>query len=591
MGVRPLQLAVEAKAGFDFARWSGYARAMGKSERPCRVPRFRACPLRGAAATLATFAEPLNLMSVLSRSACLPVIAGLLFSFAAPSALAASAKERAAAEAIHKRMAAAELRYTQAQQRAADGDEAGDADVEAALAEMEATLDACAAQRGCEVSPLLATYKRILLDQAGDDELGDENELGLLDETADDHAQLPNLPESQRAAYLLNDQRHDFDKMVQFNPAIEAGIRRWLTDMRPALIDSYENYRNMRSDLYPQWERDGLPEALLFGILAKESNGKVHATSRVGAAGPLQFMPATGRRFGLGQDGTGFDTRYDPRSSGYAGAAYIKERMTELGGNIEFALAAYNGGEGRARRIYQQYPGRSFWDDTVYYQFPAETRDYVPMVIAAAWLFLHPKQYGLKFPRVNPKPTALQLARTTSINELTICLGNGGTRDGFQRTLRNLNPRYQPDAYIPAGTMLKVNTRIASLYRRYCDEGPRAELSRALVNASVAAAIKRSPLPQGTAVVGDLTPLSGDDGGVEDVASESKSAKPAPAKPVAKEMPKKPKTYRVARGDSLGKIADKHECSLKSLAKANGLKAPGYTVKPGQTLKLEGCGK
>ena len=546
--------------------------------------------MRGAAATLALFAESLSLMPVLSKSvrfksACLPLIAGLLFSSAVPSVLAASSKEKAAAEAIHKRMAAAELRYTQAQQRAADGDEAGDADVEAALAEMEATLDACAVQRGCEVSPLLATYKRILLDQAGGDgELEDENELGLLDETADDHAQLPQLPESQRAAYLLNDQRHDFDKMVQFNPAVEAGIRRWLTDWRPVLIDSYENYRNMRADLYPQWERDGLPEALLFGILAKESNGKVHATSRVGAAGPLQFMPATGRRFGLGQDGSGFDTRYDPRSSGYASAAYIKERMVELGGNIEFALAAYNGGEGRARRIYRENPGRDFWDDTVYYQFPAETRDYVPMVIAAAWLFLHPKQYGLKFPRVNPKPTMLPLARTTSINELTICLGNGGTRDGFQRTLRNLNPRYQPDAYIPAGTPLKVNTRIASLYRRYCDKGARAELSRTLVNANVAAAIKRSPLPQGSAVVGNLTPLPGDTAVAEELATKPQTAAKPPAKP-------KPKTYRVARGDSLGKIADKHACSLKSLAKANGLRAPGYMVKPGQTLKLEGCGK
>ncbi|GAB2507190.1 transglycosylase SLT domain-containing protein [Pseudoxanthomonas sangjuensis] len=512
-------------------------------------------------------------------------LAGLLFSFLAPAALAASAREQAAIEAIHKRMAAATVRYQNAQQLSAEGDPAGDEESDAALAEMEAVLDACALQRGCEVSPLLAAYKSALMARIGtEDGLEDENDLDEDEPLAsDDHALLPNMPESERMARLLNDQRHDFDKMVRFNPAIEAGIRRWLTDMRPQLIDSYENYRNMRAEIYPQWERDGLPEPLLFGILAKESNGKVHVTSRAGAAGPLQFMPATGLRFGLGPDGTGFDTRYDPRSAGYASADYLKERMAELGGSIELALAAYNGGEGRALRVYQQHPGRSFWDDEVYYQFPAETRDYVPMVIAAGWLFLHPRQYGLKFPRVNPKPALLQLARASSLNELTMCLGNGGTRDGFLRTLRNLNPRYQPDSLIPYGTDLRANTRIVRLYRRYCDKGPRAELARMLNNANVGAAIVRTgnPLPTGTVAVGDVTSLPG-------AATAERAGGPASKK---NPKPAPVKRYKVKKGDTLGRIANKYDCSLKQLARANGLRAPSYVVKPGQSLKLEGCGK
>src|SRR3546814_20549962 len=77
-------------------------------------------------------------------------------------------------------------------------------------------------------------------------------------------------------------------------------IRRWLTDRRPSLMDSYENYEYLRQTMWPSFERAGLPEALLFGIMAKESNGKAHATSRAGAAGPMQFMYATGKRFGLG---------------------------------------------------------------------------------------------------------------------------------------------------------------------------------------------------------------------------------------------------------------------------------------------------
>jgi len=52
-------------------------------------------------------------------------------------------------------------------------------------------------------------------------------------------------------------------------------------------MESYENYQYMRALMWPAYERAGLPEALLFGILATESAGKVHAVSRAGAADEL----------------------------------------------------------------------------------------------------------------------------------------------------------------------------------------------------------------------------------------------------------------------------------------------------------------
>ncbi|GGD55398.1 lytic transglycosylase [Pseudoxanthomonas indica] len=485
-------------------------------------------------------------------------------------------------------MAAAEKRYRDGLRLVANSDVKGKAETDAALEDMEDVLDACYKQRGCQAHTLLATYKRLLKDtvDANDDGMGDEGEDVSVDPFDDgsDHTQAgaqaaPQIPEAERAAYLLNDQRHAFDKMVEYNPAVQAGIRRWLTDMRPALITSYENYQNMRAEMYPDWERSKLPEALLFGIMAKESNGRVHATSRAGAAGPLQFMYHTGRRFGLGPDGTGFDTRYDPGSAGEASAAYMNERMRELNNNIEFALAAYNGGEGRAGRVYRQYPGRSFWDDVVYAQFPGETRDYVPMVIAAAWLFLHPKQYGLEFPKVNVQPATLRLSRDSSIYELTICLGNGGTRDGFMRTLRNLNPRYEAEAWISAGTSLRANNKIVALYNRYCVSGPRADLARTLVRADPNAAIKRSALP-GVVAVGDVTPVEG-------VPTTVATGDPKPAQPKAKQA----RDYRVAKGDTLGRISQRYQCDLKQLAKSNGIKGPAYNVKPGQQITLTSCRK
>jgi membrane-bound lytic murein transglycosylase D len=66
---------------------------------------------------------------------------------------------------------------------------------------------------------------------------------------------------------------------------------------------------------------------------------------------------------------------------------------------------------------------------------------------------------------------------------------------------------------------------------------------------------------------------------------------PAPQDPPkAKEKDKpKPKSYRVQRGETLTSIAQKFQCDTGKLAKRNGLKAPRYAIRPGQTLKVDGC--
>jgi membrane-bound lytic murein transglycosylase D len=90
------------------------------------------------------------------------------------------------------------------------------------------------------------------------------------------------------------------------------------------------------------------------------------------------------------------------------------------------------------------------------------------MVIAAAWLFLHPKQYGVELPEGRTRARRRSAAAATSIYELTICLGNSGTRDGYMRALRNLNPRYEADSWIPAGTNSWWR---ATCNRRWCGSG------------------------------------------------------------------------------------------------------------------------
>ena len=495
--------------------------------------------------------------------------AAAIAALSAPDVHAQSKRDLAAAAVLQKRMENAEKHYRDAM--LAEDEEAATTASSAALTEIKAVIEACARQKGCAMPDMLATYERLLKasPQPGEELFDDEAEdpIDEGDFTAAD------VPEQANAASLLSEEGKRFVQMVQFNPAVQAGIRRWLTDMRPSLMDSYENYRYMQHLMSPAFKRHGLPEALLFGIMAKESNGKVHAGSRAGAVGPLQFMPATGRRFGLGNDGTGFDTRYDPRASADAAAQYLTERMNQLGNSIELSLAGYNGGEGRALRVYREKGGRSFWDYDVYNQFPAETKDYVPMVIAAAWLFLHPKDYGIRWPRVGTRPATITLAQPASIYELTICLGNYGSRDGYMRALRNLNPRWNADSTIPAGTALNATTRIAWLYRFNCgSNSKRAQLARQLVASNVQSALVR---------IGPMSTAPG-----EGTATAPVQDAPPPARPAA---PAKQKTYKVQRGETLSSIARKFGCELRDVAKANKLKAPKYAIKPGQSLKLEGC--
>ena len=484
----------------------------------------------------------------------------LSLAVASTAAEAAKAKPDRHAE-LYRNMDAVGERYREARIQLQSGDETAMAKMTGALEDLEELAQACLRQKGCDATRVITQYETLIKSQdlkANPQELAGEDS-GDLDDP--DHVESPIVagsPEAQRTLSLLAD-GHDFDKMVELNQPVQAAIREWLTSQRAFLIDAWENYQYMRYLMAPEYERAGLPEALLFGIMAKESGGKVHAVSRAGATGPLQFMPATGSRFGLYKDGTGFDSRYDPQSAARANAAYINERFASLNRNLEYTVAAYNGGEGRAARLYNANAGASFWSPQVYAQLPPETRDYVPAVIAAAWLFLHPKKYGLDFPKIDTRPDQFTLARESSINELTICLGNGGSRDGWFRVLRNLNPRYEAGATIPAGTLMRAPKRVVSLYERHCQQGPRASLAQELIRAN------KSLMPSGQMLT--VAP-----------------AAPTPAKA------KKPTDYRVRPGDNLTEIAREHSCDLAELAKANRLRKPQYLIRPGQRLQLKGCG-
>ncbi|WP_108471450.1 transglycosylase SLT domain-containing protein [Rhodanobacter thiooxydans] len=355
------------------------------------------------------------------------------------------------------------------------------------------------------------------------------------------------LPQAQRSVTLLHGQK--LSQLIAMNGPVKAALEMWLTQWRPQLMDAWVNYQYLRYQMWPQYQKADLPEALLFGIMAKESGGKVHAVSRSGASGPLQFMYATGMRFGLGSD-NGFDLRFDPAASARANAEYINEQLRKFNDNLELALGAYNGGEGRMRRTVGDDTSVSFYDPRIYDQLSQETRDYVPAVLAAAWLFQHPDSYNLRFPKIDGAPGTVTLKRPASLSELTVCLGSaGGMRDGWFRTLRNLNPRLDPQVTQPAGMQLQLPKLLEQAYAARCVDGPwpilAGDLHRAVVPV-VQAPVAPPPAVRGTS------------------------------------------RYKVRRGDTLISIVRKLHCSsVQEVAEMNGLKHHHISI--GQTLKLPTC--
>jgi len=107
----------------------------------------------------------------------------------------------------------------------------------------------------------------------------------------------------------------------------------------------------------------GISPALALAVIAVESSGRAEAVSRAGAQGLMQLIPATASRFGVANS-------FDPVENIRGGVAYLDWLMTEFDRDIVLALAGYNAGEGAVRRNNGVPPF-------------AETRDYVPRVLAA----------------------------------------------------------------------------------------------------------------------------------------------------------------------------------------------------------------
>ncbi|MEO6689037.1 MAG: transglycosylase SLT domain-containing protein, partial [Dokdonella sp.] len=413
------------------------------------------------------------LSSVLAVAAC----AGTP-SHAPLHANASRVSDDAATNALYARLEQDSGRYAIGLEFARSGNVAqAQIELKAALDDLRAAATSCGATTGCDVQRFVAGFDSLLREgiggrasQVAEGDTGGPTPEATV-EAGENSPVAATLPELGRSVALLKGR--ELGEIIALNGPVKAALEEWLTQYRPNLMDTYENYQYMRYRMWPEYEKAGLPEALLFGMLAKESGGKVHAVSRSGASGPLQFMYATGLRFGLGTV-NGFDQRFDPQLAARANAAYINEQLAIFNNNLELVIGAYNGGEGAMQRRVGKATGgeQSFWNPAIYESLSQETREYVPMVLAAAWLYMHPERYNVNFPRIAGRAGSITLKRPASIAELTVCLGQeGNVHDGWFRTLRNLNPQFDPQQQQLVGTQFAVPQQLEKIYARDCAAG------------------------------------------------------------------------------------------------------------------------
>ncbi|MDO4758914.1 MAG: transglycosylase SLT domain-containing protein [Rikenellaceae bacterium] len=174
-----------------------------------------------------------------------------------------------------------------------------------------------------------------------------------------------------------------------------------------------------------------------------ESALQVNAVSRAGAVGLWQFMPTTGKSYGLEVNSL-VDERRDPIRSTYAAVRFLKD-LYRMFGDWTLAIAAYNCGPGNVNKAIARSGGKTFWE--IYDYLPRETRGYVPAFIAATYAFNYHRDHGIEMTKA-PIPIALD---TIHINRVMHLEQIASTIDVNMETLRLLNPQYRADI-IPAST-------------------------------------------------------------------------------------------------------------------------------------------
>jgi membrane-bound lytic murein transglycosylase D len=338
-------------------------------------------------------------------------------------------------------------------------------------------------------------------------------------------------------------------------------------------------------------EQQNMPlELVLLPIV--ESAFDPFAYSHGRAAGMWQFIPSTGKRFGMKQTWW-YDGRRDVMASTQGAIDYLNYLVKMYDGNWLHALAAYNSGEGRVLRSIKKNKKAGKPTDFWNLDLPKETRAYVPKLLALADILTNSDQYNFEWPEIDNIPLTKEVKVGSQI-DLALAAEMAGLT---VKELHALNPGYNrwatdPDGpynlLLPIDKVDKFSTELAKT-----DNSQRLNWARHKVKSgdSLLKLAKKyhtttdiiskvNELKSNMIIAGEhlIIPVA-----LKSLDSYSLSQEQRLAKTQSKKSGAYKLNHTVKSGDTFWDISREYKVNLRKLAKWNGM-APTDTLRPGKTL-------
>jgi membrane-bound lytic murein transglycosylase D len=321
---------------------------------------------------------------------------------------------------------------------------------------------------------------------------------------------------------------------------------------------------------------EGIPQDLAYTALV-ESAFKPSALSRAKARGVWQFIPETGRRFGLQQDWW-IDERGDPEKATRAAAKYLKS-LYVMFGDWNLALAGYNAGEGKVARGLARYSVTDFWSLAETRGLRNETKNYVPMIHAAIVVAKAPEKYGFA---LSPDPAlaydSVPVKGAVDLRTVAECAGTALDE------VRALNPALRRfatpagrtfDVKVPSGNGIAAAQCLAALppERRVSFRTHVVVRGQTLITIAKRYGTRAEDIAQANGMASNRRLARG----TELIIPIPPQARASLAKPARTVTPSTNTSgpqrvhYRIRPGDTLGSIADQYGVTVQDIQGWNGL--------------------
>ncbi|MGD8484330.1 MAG: LysM peptidoglycan-binding domain-containing protein [Thioalkalispiraceae bacterium] len=420
-------------------------------------------------------------------------------------------------------------------------------------------------------------------------------------------ASFPALSKDQNLLGQLDDQtevtqpyRHDIWQRIRDGFALDDSdhprVQRqldWYARHPNYMNRVVERARPYMHFIVEQVEAKGIPtELALLPIV--ESAFQPFAYSHGRASGIWQFISSTGRRYGLKQNWW-YDGRRDVYASTQAAVRLLDNLQRNFDGNWLYALAAYNAGGGNVRKAVRRNKRRGKPLDFFSLRLPAETRAYVPKLLALKKIINNPGKYGISLEPIANQP---YLAKVDTLSQIDLAKV-AELADMPIDEVYKLNPGFNRWATPPNGphyVLLPIEkaqgfeTKLAELPREQRIRWVRHTIRSGETLSTIAARYHTSisSIKKVNRLRGNM--LRAGRGLTIPVASKKLRSYKLSANQRKNKLQNIPRegvkvTHIVQHGDTFWELAQQHKVSVRQLAKWNGM-APRDPLRPGQKIVI-----